>query len=115
VTVEVPDAALGTRIEAPTLDGSRVLEIPAGTQPGSTFRLPGEGLPTFEGGPRGDLWVHVRVHVPERVTPEQHEHYEMLRARDPSPHEPERGQRGWRRLTSAIAKAWTGLIGAGRS
>lgn len=108
VTIEIHDAVLGARIEAPTLDGGTTLEIPAGTQPGSALRVPGEGLPAFGGGPRGDLRVRLRVHVPERLTSEERGLYERLRgtarAADGKPRRRRRGSLG-----SAIAKAWNSL------
>jgi molecular chaperone DnaJ len=57
-------AALGTVIEVPTLSKYARLEIPEGTQPGTVFRLRGEGLPDVDTGKRGDLNVEVNVKIP---------------------------------------------------
>ncbi|MGO4869447.1 MAG: molecular chaperone DnaJ [Roseiarcus sp.] len=79
-TIEVADAALGATLDAPTLEGQIAVKIPAGTQPDSTLRIRGKGLPRFGGGGRGDLYVQLQVHVPERLSAEQRGLYEQLRA-----------------------------------
>ncbi|WP_024821821.1 MULTISPECIES: molecular chaperone DnaJ [Aminobacterium] len=68
-----PMAALGGSIEVETLiDGVEKLEIPAGTQPGKVFRLRGKGMPRLRGGRgRGDLFVHVTIDIPTRLTEKQ--------------------------------------------
>jgi molecular chaperone DnaJ len=72
VDVPAPAAALGRRLEVPTLEGEPApVEIPAGTQPGETLRLRGHGLPSLRGGRRGDLRVVVNVVVPQRLSSEQ--------------------------------------------
>jgi molecular chaperone DnaJ len=76
----VPDAALGTRLTVPTLEGRAVVTVPPGTQPETVLRLRAKGLPEFGDGRRGDLYVVARVHVPERVSREERELYERLRA-----------------------------------
>lgn len=74
VMCEVPitfaQAALGGRIEVPTLKGKTVLEIPPGTQSGTSFRLKGMGIPKLGGG-RGDQYVKVWIKVPTSLTGEQ--------------------------------------------
>ena len=60
-------AALGVEIEVPTLEGPVELRIPAGTQPGTTLRLRGKGMPRLRGTGRGDQRVRVRVVVPKRL------------------------------------------------
>ena len=79
-TIEVADAALGTEVVAPTLDGEVTAKVPAGTQPGTLLRLRGRGLPQFGGGRRGDLFLHIDVHVPEDLTSEERALYDQLRA-----------------------------------
>ena len=69
--VNLVQAALGDRIEIPTLDGPVEITIPAGTQYGQTFRLQGKGMPHIRGGRRGDQFVVVQVVVPKDLTPEQ--------------------------------------------
>ena len=63
VPVRMEEAALGTEIEVPLLDARVRMKIPAGTQPGSVFRVRGKGLPAT-GGSRGDAHVRVQVEVP---------------------------------------------------
>ncbi len=72
--INVVQAALGDRIEVPTLDGPVEITIPPGTQYGQTFRLPGKGMPSLRGGRRGDQYVVVQVVVPRNLTEEQKEH-----------------------------------------
>jgi molecular chaperone DnaJ len=69
--VNMMQAALGDTIEVPTLDGAVEITIPAGTQYGQTFRLPGKGMPSLRGGRRGDQFVTIQVLVPKDLTGEQ--------------------------------------------
>ena len=64
VPVAVHEAALGARIEVPTLEGPARLRIPPGTQSGQTFRLRERGVPSPRAGRRGDLVVTVRLVLP---------------------------------------------------
>jgi molecular chaperone DnaJ len=69
--VNMVQAALGDTIEVPTLDGAAEITIPAGTQYGQTFRLPGKGMPSLRTGRRGDQFVTVQVVVPRDLNGEQ--------------------------------------------
>jgi molecular chaperone DnaJ len=71
VPVAFSQAALGTEVEIPLLDGRRRLTIPPGTQPGEMLRLGGLGMPDTHGGRRGDLFVEVQVEVPKHPSGEQ--------------------------------------------
>ena len=62
--VAVHEAALGARIEVPTLDGPARLRVPPGTQSGQRFRLRERGVPSPRDGRRGDLVVEVRLVLP---------------------------------------------------
>ena len=64
-------AALGAEVSVPTLNGSVAMKVPSGTQSGKVFRLKGKGMPDVHGGSPGDQYVHVMVHVPERLNAEQ--------------------------------------------
>ena len=64
-------AALGAEVEVPTLDGKVKLNIPEGTQSGTTFRLKGKGVPFLRNGGRGDQFVTVNVAVPRSMTSTQ--------------------------------------------
>jgi molecular chaperone DnaJ len=78
VPISFPQAALGTEIEVPTLDGKEKLSIPEGTQTGSRFRIRGKGIPRLEGHGRGDLYVFVKVVTPSRLSKEQRRLLEEL-------------------------------------
>ena len=75
ITVEVPvsfpQAALGSEIEVPSLDGMLKLKIPAGTQSGREFRLKSKGFADLHGYGRGDEIVTIVVETPRRLTAEQ--------------------------------------------
>lgn len=67
-----PDLALGKEIEVPTLEGVARVKIPAGTQPGTVFRLKGRGMPRVRGG-KGDELLEVHIRVPTKLTNRQKE------------------------------------------
>lgn len=71
IAVSITQAALGARVEIPTLEDSEVLKIPAGTQPGETLRLKGQGVQDVSGRRKGDLFVKVLVRTPENLSKEQ--------------------------------------------
>ena len=69
--VGVVDAVLGASMNVPLLDGQISIDVPAGAQPDTILRLRGKGLPTFGGDSRGDLYVRLQIHVPERLSDRQ--------------------------------------------
>jgi len=69
--VTYPEAALGAKVEVPTLDGAVTLKVPSGTPSGKTFRVKGKGAPRRNG--RGDLLVTVKVEVPEKLSKQEKE------------------------------------------
>ncbi len=71
IPISFPQAALGTRIEIPTLEGTEPLEIPSGTQSGEVFRLRGGGVKHLRGGGRGDQIIQVVVKTPTRLSKRQ--------------------------------------------
>ena len=71
--VSFTQAALGAELQIDTIDGKVKWNLPAGTQPGTTFRLRGKGVPEIRGRGRGDQYVTVRVNVPANLTEEQRE------------------------------------------
>lgn len=80
-TLPVPDAVLGTRLEVETLDGGKAeVKVPAGIQPDTVLRLRNKGLPRFGSKARGDLYLQVKVRIPEKPDREERELYERLRA-----------------------------------
>ena len=64
-------AALGGELEIPTLSGSAAISIPEGTQSGKTFRLRGKGIKGIRSGYPGDLYCHVQIETPVRLTEHQ--------------------------------------------
>jgi molecular chaperone DnaJ len=62
------DAALGRKVEINSLDGILELEIPHGTQSGTTIPIRGKGVTRLRGSGRGDLFVHVEVVIPTKLS-----------------------------------------------
>jgi len=73
VPVKFSIAALGGKIVVPKLKGKTTLNIPAGTQGGTIFRLRGEGMPPLRGSASGDLLVRVDIDVPKKMTDKEKE------------------------------------------
>jgi molecular chaperone DnaJ len=74
VPITVPEAALGAKIEVPTVDGKALLRIPPGTQSGQRFRLRERGAPSLRaGGIRGDQFVDVKITLPTVISEETKE------------------------------------------
>lgn len=72
IPIDLSQAMLGATIQVNTIRGAKVrLKIPAGTQPGRSFRIKGHGLE--KGGQHGDQIVTANVRIPEKLTPEQAE------------------------------------------
>ena len=71
VPITYPQAALGTTLEVPTLDGPEELRVPSGTQPGDMFKLRGRGLPHPRHRQMGDLVVIVDLEVPKQLNEKQ--------------------------------------------
>jgi molecular chaperone DnaJ len=69
--LNIVQAALGDRIEVPTVDGPVEISIPPGTQYGQTFRLSGKGLPHVRTGRRGDQFVVAQIVVPKDLSSSQ--------------------------------------------
>ena len=80
--VSIAQAALGTRITVPTVDGDEEVEIKAGTQPDTEIRLRGKGVPHLRRGTRGDLHVLVDVVVPTKLSKKSRELLEALAAEE---------------------------------
>ncbi len=72
-TIAMTQAALGTTLTIPTLDGDQELDVPPGTQPGRVLTLNGMGVPSLRSGRRGNLHVHLAVDVPAKLTAEEAE------------------------------------------
>ncbi len=77
--VPAPLAALGTKLEVPTLEGPEDVHVRPGTQPGETIELKGRGMPVLRRpGRRGDLRVVINVQVPRKLSDKQRKLYEQL-------------------------------------
>ncbi|MFO1325521.1 MAG: molecular chaperone DnaJ [Burkholderiales bacterium] len=89
-------AALGGDLEIPTLDGHATIKIPAETQTGQTFRLRNKGIRPVRGSAHGDLYCHVAVETPVKLTARQREllrEFEDINQEDPGKHNPR--AKGW--------------------
>ena len=87
VPISFVQAALGAEVEVPTLTGKASIRIPAGTQPGTMFRLKGRGVKSLQGHGTGDLLVRVAVEVPTHLNAAQKTKLEEFEALcDPSSH-----------------------------
>jgi molecular chaperone DnaJ len=73
------DAALGTSVEVPTIDGRVKIKVPSGTQSGKIFRLKGKGLPSVQSYGTGDELIHVNVWTPKKLNEEEKKLLEKLR------------------------------------
>jgi molecular chaperone DnaJ len=73
VPISFTEAALGTTIKVPSLNGTRELKIPAGTQYGSIFRIKSQGLPDIRTGRCGDQLVQVTIETPAKLNAKQQE------------------------------------------
>lgn len=73
VPITFTQAALGEKMEVPTLSGNAKLKIPAGTQPGTAFKLKGKGMPSVSGRGKGDQVIVVNLKVPGKLSPRQKE------------------------------------------
>jgi len=91
--LSLPEAALGTTIEVPTLDGKARIKVPAGTQSGKVFRLRNKGIPDVNSYSRGDLLVNINVWTPKNLSKEEESMLEKLRVSEnfiPNPSKKER-------------------------
>jgi molecular chaperone DnaJ len=80
IPLSIAQASLGTELQVPGLTTEERLKIPEGTQSGAVFRIKGKGLADPHGGGRGDLYYHVRVLTPTKLTREQRKIMEQLDA-----------------------------------
>lgn len=90
VPISFSQAALGTEIEIPTLEGPHTLRIPEATQSGTAFRVRNRGVPVLNGRGKGDLYVTVKLQTPSKLNKRQRELLEELAAIDGVENKPER-------------------------
>ena len=77
--VTIAEAMLGAQVKVPTFDGEVTVTLPEGSQSGRKLRLKGQGVPPLKGGTRGDLYLVVRVMVPEHPSPSARAAAEQLK------------------------------------
>lgn len=73
VTISMVDAVLGTEVDVETVDGEVTMKVPAGTQPGTNFKLSGHGAPRLGSDGRGPHIVTVNVEIPKNINRKQKE------------------------------------------
>jgi molecular chaperone DnaJ len=88
--VSFSQAALGTELKVPTLEGEQVLKIPEGTQSGKEFRLRGRGVPVLNGHGKGDLIVRIVVQTPSKLSRRERELLQELGGLSGIENKPER-------------------------
>jgi molecular chaperone DnaJ len=93
IPISFPQAALGTEIQVPTLNGKKNLTIPKGTESGDVLKIKGEGFPKLRGSGRGDEIVQVIVKTPRNLSKKQEE---LLREFEQSGGKKEKGGEGWK-------------------
>jgi len=93
VPVTVTEAALGARIQVPTVDGPAEMRVPAATSSGQVFRLRGKGVPPLRGGGRGDQYVAVKIVVPRPLNARAQELLRELAQL--TPEDPRRDLKAW--------------------
>lgn len=76
--INITQAALGSPVEIPTVEGKVKIKIEAGTQPGKILRLRGKGLPEINGYGKGDLLVNINVWIPQNLSKEEKKILEKL-------------------------------------
>jgi len=89
------DAALGTQVEVPTVDGKVKIKIEAGTQAGKILRLRGKGLPSVNGYGTGDQLIQVNVWTPTKLSSEEKDILGKLKNSENFQPKPENGERGF--------------------
>ncbi|MGA3187655.1 MAG: molecular chaperone DnaJ [Bryobacteraceae bacterium] len=89
VPINISQAALGDSIDILTFDGLQTIKIPESSQAGSRLRLKGLGVPQLNSSGRGDLYVHLDVKIPAKLTREQRKLFEQLRELLPAENEPQ--------------------------
>jgi molecular chaperone DnaJ len=89
------DAVLGESIEIPTVNGKAKIKIDPGTQSGKVLRLKGKGLPILQRHGHGDLFVHINVWTPKKVSKEERELLEKLRSSENFKPHPDKNDKGF--------------------
>lgn len=93
--VNFADAALGTSVEVPTIDGRVKIKVPAGTQAGKIFRLKGKGLPALQSYGKGDQLIHINIWTPKTLTNSERQLLESMRSMPNFNPDPDKSEKGF--------------------
>jgi molecular chaperone DnaJ len=93
--ISFPEAAFGTSVEVPTIDGRAKIKIPAGTQSGKVFRLKGKGFPAVNSYEKGDQLVQVNIWTPQNLSAEERSILEKLNHSNNFKPAPEKNQKSF--------------------
>ncbi len=93
--ISFPDAAFGTQVEVPTIDGRAKIKIPPGTQSGKIFRLKGKGFPEVQGYSKGDQLIQVNVWTPQHMSAEEKEALEKMNQSENFKPNPNKGDKSF--------------------
>lgn len=93
--ISMPDAVLGSSQEIPTVNGKVKIKIDKGTQSGKVLRLKGQGLVDLNGYGKGDLFVHVNIWTPTKLTKEQEAFFEKMRNDEHFSPEPSKNEKSF--------------------
>jgi molecular chaperone DnaJ len=91
IPITFPTAALGGKVEVPTLGGKARIDVPKGTQSHKIFRLRGQGIPHLNSSRKGDQLVRVRVWTPKKLSADETKILEKLKEIERDPPKPGRG------------------------
>jgi molecular chaperone DnaJ len=94
--INFADAALGTSVEVPTIEGKAKIKIDPGTQAGKVLRLKGKGLPSVNSYGRGDLLVNINVWTPQHLSSEEKKTLEQFRSSQNFKPNPGKGDKSWK-------------------
>jgi len=94
--INFADAALGTTVEIPTIEGKAKIKIDAGTQAGKVLRLKGKGLPSLNSYGKGDLLVNINVWTPQNLSSEEKKTLEQFRNSQNFKPNPGKGDKSWK-------------------
>ena len=86
--INIAQAVLGAEIEIDTFDGLQQIVVPEGSQPGAQFKLKNLGVPVLNSRARGDLYVHLDVQIPKKLTRDERKLFEQLSAVLPTENSP---------------------------
>ncbi len=93
--ISIPDAALGTSVEVPTIEGKAKIKIEPGTQAGKVLRLKNKGLPELNTHFRGDLLVNINVWTPQHLSPEEKKILEKFKTSENFQPKPGKGEKSF--------------------